>query len=312
MVSHAKKLMAVPVLFHITNDKMANSENILNSIKNAVYRIWLFFLLLFSQYYRVVIFLALSGYLADRCVGVARGGTIEIKNRGPPDLTAGSVYIQKISGATENYDFGKDFSYLHGPSPTLQIYAVNNNCDPNKLSTEAKDINSTTDDNLELVNNGFSGFRTNILTPIIRDSNDLEWKNIFLGDVNNSENIVTDIKYVVYSSGKFINDCPYGEITLGTLEGTQTGVYDKRKIMFFNHADLNRDRKVNNLDFAVWSNEFGKNTTTDPNRFGTKVGSDPNDLGAYADIDKSGTVDYNDLSLFSTKWLWDANDPNTW
>jgi hypothetical protein len=32
----------------------------------------------------------------------------------------------------------------------------------------------------------------------------------------------------------------------------------------------------------------------------------------YADIDRGGTVDYADLALFATEWLWDANDPSTW
>ena len=252
---------------------------------------------------------AMSGEKAEGGYGY---GYIEIRNRGPPDITAGSVYIKKMLGATESFDLGKDISYLGGPSPILQVYSVNNNCDPNKLSTEAKDINSTTPDNLELVNNGFTGSRTNILTTIIKDPNNLEWKNIFLGDANNSENPVADIKHLVYTSGKFINDYPSGEFVLGTLQGTTTGVYDWRKIMYFNHADLNRDKKVNFKDYAIYAWNFGKDNISDPNRFGSYVGKDVNDLGAYADIDRSGSVDVNDLDKFSQEWLWDANDSSTW
>ncbi len=89
-------------------------------------------------------------------------------------------------------------------------------------------------------------------------------------------------------------------------------IFNLRKREFFNHADLNRDRIVNGLDFAIYANEYGKDNISDPNRFGEFVGADVNDLGAYADINRSGVVDYNDLSAFSGEWLWDANDPNTW
>lgn len=99
---------------------------------------------------------------------------------------------------------------------------------------------------------------------------------------------------------------------MGPLDGTNTGVYDKRKIIIRNHADLNRDRKVDFEDYAVWAGEYGKDNVSDPNRFGSYVGADVNDLGAYADIDRSGNVDVNDLGYVSYEWLWDAQDANTW
>jgi hypothetical protein len=71
-------------------------------------------------------------------------------------------------------------------------------------------------------------------------------------------------------------------------------------IKFFNHADLNRDRRIDSLDFAIFANEFGKSNITDPNTFGSYVGSEPNNFNAYADIDRSGTVDFDDLNIFKT------------
>jgi len=71
-------------------------------------------------------------------------------------------------------------------------------------------------------------------------------------------------------------------------------------VFFFNHADLNRDRKVNGLDFEIFRENFGRNNETDPNTFGDYVGSEPNDFNAYADINRSGSVDFEDLEIFKT------------
>ncbi len=211
--------------------------------------------------------------------------------------------IVHIDGATEGHDNNYDSSYLDGPWP-LHIYS-NNHYTGLDYSTDARPANSTTTYNLDLTNTGgFSGTVNNMLRfKIVVDTN-FTWKNIFLGDANDSNNIVADIKYVINNEG--------GDFPLPDVDGSKTGVYDKRKVFFYNHADLNRDRKVNGLDFAIWAGNFGRSEESDPNTFGANVGSDVNDLDAYSDIDRNGTVDYNDLSLFSGEWLWDANDPNTW
>jgi len=98
----------------------------------------------------------------------------------------------------------------------------------------------------------------------------------------------------------------------GITQGDEFFPSHKLNYSFYNHADLNRDRKVNGLDYAIWAGSFGRNNETDPNTFGSYVGSEPNNLGAYADIDRSGAVDYEDLNIFSGEWLYNANDPNTW
>ncbi len=141
-----------------------------------------------------------SGIIAVGClVGGSYGGEIEFRNRGP--LQPGSsVYIKHINDSLEGDD-GED-SYYQNSSNPLQIYSVNNNCDPNKLLCDARGVNSTSDYNLFLSNNGFSGLINNTLGIYMIDSNDFEWKNIFLGDENDSNNIVLDIINFVYSSGK--------------------------------------------------------------------------------------------------------------
>jgi len=244
----------------------------------------------------------------------AKGGTLVISNMGS-NQSGTDMITQHILGATENYDNGKDARWFNS-SNKLQIYSVNNNClpDTNTLSTDARDQNSTTVFNDELYNNGFSGVTNNFLRFTMIDSNDFEWKNMFLGDTNNSESLVGDIKSIIYNSGKIKFGHPYGDFQLGTLQGSQTGVYDRRKVMFFNHADLNRDKKVDLKDFAILGNVWkdSNEIDPDPNRFGSYVGKDVNDLGAYADIDRNGIVDLEDLGIYCSEYLWDADDPNTW
>ncbi len=239
-------------------------------------------------------------------------GRLRVYNRSN-DVTFSSAYIDYIDGATEGKDGNHDSYYLSDNPNILHIYSVNNLCDPNKLQVDARGINSTTTYNLELYNKEFVETADNFFRFRMYDSNNFEWKNLFLGDKNDSNDIIADIKYVISSDGRTYEDgTPYGDFYIDDVNDTPTGVYDKRKIMPFNHADLNRDRKVNGLDYAVFANEFGKDNISDPNRFGSYVGKDVNDLGAYADINRDGFVDPCDLGDFSYEWLWDADDPNTW
>ena len=74
---------------------------------------------------------------------------------------------------------------------------------------------------------------------------------------------------------------------------------------------------INGLDFAIWANNLGRNNETDPNTFGSYVGSDVNNFNAYADINRSGTVDYDDLNIFKTyfklqKFSISDSDQNLW
>ena len=95
----------------------------------------------------------------------------------------------------------------------------------------------------------------------------------------------------------------------GVTIGTAFFPSHKLDYKFFNHEDLNRDRKVNGWEFAIFSENYGGNNETDPNTFGDYVGSEPNNYNAYADIDRDGGVDYEDLNIFSGEWLYNADDP---
>ena len=248
----------------------------------------------------------------------ANAGLIDVHNTSN-GVYPGHVYIGHVSGATEGDDGNYDLPYLESPNP-LHIYSHNNN--GIDYGVDERPADSTTTYNLHLKNTGFSGTADNFLQFRLYNYHDninyhwnnsnFEWKNIFLGDFNDSNNIIADIKYVINNGSIYPSGTRYGNFPLPDIEGYKAGVYDKRKVFFFNHADLNRDRKVNGLDYAIWAGNFGRDEESDPNTLGSNVGKDPNDLDAYSDIDRNGIIDYNDLSLFSGEWLWDANDPNTW
>jgi hypothetical protein len=325
MVPHTKELMAVSILFQITNNKMKTQnrlEKILSSVKNISRKAGRTALDKTAKFcrdnYRTLVLTALTAawavggaggaYSLDKMmVGEANAGNLKVTHTSYK-VTGTSTYLKHIAGATEGWDFGVDSHYVNSPN-VLQIYSNNSNClpDPN-LSTDARDYNSITTYNLELASNGFTS------PPLIEDfltfkfdgndSTNFEWKNIFLGDVNNSETIAKDIKRSIVGEK--------GIYQMNDLQGTTTGVYDKRKIMFYNYADLNRTGNVDFQDFTIFASVFGKSNVTDPNRFGGDTGKDPNDFSSYADMNRDGAIDNKDLCLFSSEWLFNKEDPNTW
>jgi hypothetical protein len=240
----------------------------------------------------------------------AEGLRLDVYNRST-GVSYSYMIIGHILGATEGDDGNYDARCPPFFPNLLHIYSHNYYSGLDYMC-DARPPNSTTTYNLHLMNIGFSGTADNMLRFVMKNDSNFTWKNIFLGDANDSNDIVADIKYVINHGGVYPSGTRYGDFPLPDVDGSKTGVYDKRKVFFFNHADLNRDRRVDGKDYAIWARNFGRSEEGDPNTLGSNVGKDPNDLAAYSDIDRSGIVDYNDLSLFSGEWLWDANDPNTW
>ncbi len=211
------------------------------------------------------------------------------------------VIIKHIEGATEGHD-SKDARYLESPNP-LHIYSHNYYSGLDYM-LDARPADSTTTYDLHLKNIGFSGAADNFLRFLFNDHQtpiEFSWKNIFLGDTNDSNDIVADIKYLINNGGVDpFYGFPCGDFPLPDIDGSKTGVYDKRKVFFFNHTDFNRDRQTNGLDFEIFRENFNRNNETDPNTFGSYVGSDVNDFNAYADIDRNGGVGLEDLEIFKT------------
>ena len=225
--------------------------------------------------------------------GIVNAGNIKVIawNSGTP--SSGPIANLKTDGS--------NVPYLNSPAGTIGIYFVDGE---NKLKEKVIGANDT--ESQEMYAEIFSGTPGDEYWAFdILDTNDFDWKNIIAhrygeGGVSNPNAIPEDTFDVWYMDGK-------GWFQSGSFS-ISSGDYDRWEFEQFNHADLNRDKKVNGLDYAIFSNEWKKSGA----RFGSNIGSAPDDLGAYADIDRSGTVDFNDLDYFTIEWLWDANDPNTW
>ena len=244
---------------------------------------------------KLVISLALPLIFANNVEGLR----LDIYNRSN-DITYSHTRIVNIQGATEGNDYSYDGLYLDNPS-TLHIWSHNNYSGLDYF-VDARPVDSLTTYNLELQNKGFTGIADNMLTFVMKDDSNFEWKNIFLGDANDSNDIVADIKHVI-NNGSVLPppyNNHYGDFPLPDIEGSNTGVYDKRKVFFFNYTDFNRDRRIDGLDFEIFRENYGGNNETDPNTFGSYVGSEPNNYNAYADIDRNGTVGPEDLNIFKS------------
>lgn len=212
-----------------------------------------------------------------------------------------NMVIGHRDGAEEMYD-GYDFPWSNAPpDPSdrwLKIYS-----DPygEELDGDERPINSTTPVHLKLkvVKNPVTS--PNKIKIYVMDYTNFTWENIIaeqygLGNVNEPNDIKSSYDVKQYEGQSIWLD--------ELVNQPPDVVYDNWMIRFYNHADLNRDGKVDMKDYSIWAMNFGRTDTMPRNN--------ANDLGAYSDIDRSGTVDCNDLSLFSGEWLWDANNPNTW
>ena len=230
------------------------------------------------------------------------------------------IAISHITGATEGYDYNYDASFLPVLwDPAIDIY-LKINFDPYRLKIDARPAESMTTINAEISGRGLSQPESATLefgwSSVIGIGN-FSWKNI-IGELSQRvDDGAGGYKYALidnYDIKNMVNSATTIPISInnGETQGDEFFPSHKLDYKFFNYADLNRDRKVDGKDFAIFAQNWGRNEESDPNTFGANVGSEPNDFDAYSDIDRNGIVDFNDLSTFSGEWLWDANDPNTW
>jgi hypothetical protein len=265
----------------------------------------------------MLIGLGIGGYFSNK----ANAGGLYIECRSKVSTPA--IIIKHINGATETpYDGNYDGLFPPSPvNPTIDFYSKTDYLPPqDRLTKDSRPPGSMSTITSEISGRGLTSPENAELNSLIfypSGENNFSWKNIIgelsqrIDDGNGGYKYALignyDIKYMVNSA----TTIPIS-INNGITQGDKFFPSHKLDYSFSNHADLNRDRKVNGLDFAIWAGSFGRNNETDPNTFGSYVGSEPNNFNAYADIDRNGRVDYNDLSIFSGEWLWDANDPNTW
>jgi len=238
----------------------------------------------------IVALVLVGGYIANKSVSTANAGKIEA--RASATSNPGSQPIAELKNN------GTDVSYLQPPSGHIGIYFKR---EETKLCEKVIDATSPAPEDMWAEKNGGDSSGDAWWKFTILDGNDFDWKNIIVhrygqsgvGDANAIPEDTFDVWYVDGSA-----------FQSGSFSGISSGIYDRLKFEFYNYSDLNRDKKVNFKDYAIFANNFSR---TDPN-----CGADPNNLDDYSDIDRSGVIDFNDLSLFTDEWLWDANDPNTW
>lgn len=233
-----------------------------------------------------------------------------------PLRAIGAVHLRHISGASEGDD-GYDTPDLNPPSNYTNIFSEIPGWE---YMTDARPPESTTRFKIKKETKDVQNPYNEWLQFCIKDHSNLEWKNIFaerydkdinIDDPNNQPTHIWDVKKL---SG------PNAEDWFMAREGSipHPGIYAQLKVIPYNQADLNRDRKVDFIDWAIFARNW--------QRTGFDKGSNPNNLDDYADIGPNidsnadgkfeiygdGTVDMNDSSIFINEWLWDADDPNTW
>lgn len=258
-----------------------------------------------------VILVLLAAFLY---AGTAKADTITMKGyAGLANQNTNSVNLKQKDGASEGYNPGSPdldatssgLPPIAPPGATRLVSVIPGH----ELSTDTRDSNSMTDFTVQAETIGVNIGEDNYWHfSISEDTGDsFYWKNIFAerygtDDINDPNN-AKDIVDVTYISDNDVDSIGQGWVISGTVPVTE-GVFDQFRIKFYNHADLNRDKKVSLKDFAIFANNW--------QRTGIDIGSNPNNLDDYADIDRSGTVDVNDLADFCFEWLWDADDPSTW
>lgn len=228
-----------------------------------------------------------------------------------PGRAIGSVNLRHIPGASEGDDV-YDSPDLNPPSNYTNIFSVIPGW---KYMSDARPPESTTRFKIETETSGVSNPYNEWLQFWITDHSNFEWKNIFaerydvgvnMDDPNNTSTHLWDVKKL---SG------PNAEDWFMAREGSipYPGVYAQLKVSPYNQADLNKDGKVNLIDFAIFRRNW--------RRTGIVKGSDPTNLDDYADIGPNidadldgkfetygdGIVDINDLCLFISEWLWEGD-----
>ncbi len=228
--------------------------------------------------------------------GDAKADSLDFVLSGPQVFSA--VRVQHLNGAIEPSDQidTYDDPFLQCPSPTIDFYSKTAF---GRLSWDARGPNSTTDFVLEISGRGLSSTKEvsidAYLDPAMYEGN-FDWKNLIVelynsGDINDPTNLLG-----TYDAYDLVD-----ETTSFPELDVNNGLSYQLLIKPRNYADLDFDRRVNWADFPMLASLW------------LTSGHDANDVWAeYSDINRSGTVDANDLGIFSGEWLWDANDPNTW
>jgi hypothetical protein len=240
------------------------------------------------------------------------------------EVSSPLMRIVHKSGATETpYDGNGDALFLPiNYTPTIDFYSKTNYQPPqDRLMKDARPPESMSTINSEISGRGLGAPTNANLQFIFYDigEDNFSWKNIIgelsqrVDDGNGGYKYALigdyDIKHMV----NFSKTIPIS-INNGITQGDKFFPSHKLDYNFFNHADLNRDRRIDGLDFAILAQNWARDERAEPNdpnnTLGTYVGKEPNDLDAYSDINRDGVVDFKDFAIFAGKWFYDADAEN--
>jgi hypothetical protein len=121
--------------------------------------------------------------------------------------------------------------------------------------------------------------------------------DLFTTEINDS-NFVPGQWFVLDYTAKEVGDCNIGLYDY-SLSWTEPQQYIKLKNVSSRNLDQDPNHNVNFTDFAVFSSQWSAIDCVEPN------------FCEGADLNQDSVVDYNDLSLFVSYWLWnDMTDYN--
>ena len=208
--------------------------------------------------------------------------------------------------------------FLAWTAPAIDGYLLDG---PTKLSKQSKDSKDFSDFYGQLQTTGIDVGQPAWWKAVIDNSDrTLDNKNVTVKIYDKNANVNDPNSSTVTTFDPFCesinNPQYYGWFQSGSFAPQTQGVYGQIVYDVSNKADLNRDGKVNGRDYAIFANNW--------QRTGIVKGSNPNDANDYADLmdtyDETGTlikygdgtVNADDLMIFTEEYLWDSNDSNSW
>jgi hypothetical protein len=227
-------------------------------------------------------------------VGGAKAGNLYIQNYTSEDIPSKQGVLIK--------DNSSDLAYLPQnmyPFPALFIKDSNNT----QFVLKSKGINPKKTEIVKLYFESVgvpSGIDHSIKLKLFKpgdygsppDPNDYATRNLTLHQEPNN----LDADPNLYDIKDLTNwGTEYGYINFPTFDDAQWIFRSD------NYADLTFNGKVDLEDFAVWADSWLRNDCNSANHWCD-----------FADLDRSGSVDFVDYSLFGNEAGYDTNDPNTY
>jgi hypothetical protein len=212
------------------------------------------------------------------------------------------IWHEDGAGVSDGYDASFDVSFINPVSDSGGIYS---DIITDKLRRDRRLTSSTLDFNIKLVYNGsLAHAKSNQLEFSLPYGTDWEFgdKEILFQSDRLKYGPVVDVREAIANNSGIVEliDLPAGTYTSGApYDNSGILTIGTRKL-----ADLDDNGNVDLTDYAILAQDWKKPQSQYPNLYvGDIVG--PNGI-------PDGYVNEKDLEAFSSQWLADVNDPNTW